>query len=163
VPEDDDELDQDVETPEAQGQTLPDRSDAEWKKLQHENRSLRGRLRRSEIEAKHGKDVAELIPEEVPLSKWEDFAEKLAAKLSVERSEETQQREEAPAPKEELTPEERNLAAASGGTSGSPAAERISAKSWMELNQKNPAEARRLLNSGGVILDGSPNPRIETP
>jgi hypothetical protein len=162
VPEDDD-LDQEVETPEPDEQAAV-RSDADWKKLQHENRSLRGRLRRSEIEAKHGKDVAELIPDEIPLSKWDEFAEKLAAKISVERPEDpVQQREVVPAPKEEPTPEERNLAAASGGTSGAPAAERISAKSWMEMNQSNPAEARRLLASGGVILDGSPNPRIETP
>lgn len=62
------------EEPEASGDGLV-------KKLKQENQSLRQRLRRSELEGTFGKDVVELIPEELPISKWEDFATKLQERL----------------------------------------------------------------------------------
>ncbi len=53
----------------------------DFRKLKQENQSLRQRLRRTELEANFGKDVVELIPEELPLSKWEEYAGRLAERL----------------------------------------------------------------------------------
>lgn len=138
--DDDDALDQDVETPEAPDTSSAVRSDADWKKLQTENRSLRSRLRRTEIEAKHGKDVADLIPDEVPLTKWDEFAERLAAKIQVERPEVKEHAEAESAPKEEPTPEELRLAAAADTTPApSSQASAATAADIAELMRTNPA------------------------
>jgi 16S rRNA C967 or C1407 C5-methylase (RsmB/RsmF family) len=52
-----------------------------YKQMRAENQNLRQKLRRTELEANFGKDVVELIPEELPLSKWEEYAGRLAERL----------------------------------------------------------------------------------
>lgn len=162
----DDELDQDVEEPifdqdtEAQDveepepeHTLPDRdrSEKEFKKLQAENKSLRGRLRRTEIEARYGKDIADLIPGSLPMREWLEFAEKVRDRIAEESTagrfaQTGQSVEEVSNP--EPTAEERNLAlAAAAGTSGyhDTALEGLSAKEILELGKVSPGAAERLI------------------
>lgn len=139
----DDDLDPEVEAAtEAPSDT---RSDADWKKLQQENRSLRSRLRRTEIEAKHGKDVAELIPDELPLTKWEEFAEKLAAKTQAERPVVPEQTETPETPKVEPTAEETRLAAAADTTPPPSTQTSVATAAEIgELMRTNPAEGLKV-------------------
>jgi hypothetical protein len=157
---DEEDLDQGVEGNEEPEPTTPIDWEKEARKARKEAAKHRVELRRVKFEAKYGPDIAELVPAELPPEKWESQAEIVKARLSAGRPEEPeQQREEAPAPKVEPTPDEQRIAAASGGTSGSPAAEKMGAKAWMDLRRDNPAEADRVLLGGGVDLEGAPSPR----
>lgn len=133
--------------PEAPEPIEPPSPDAKLKKLQNENRSLRTRLRRSELEAKHGKTVADLIPDEVPLTKWDEYAEKLAA-FASERPEERTAGQEAEVPKEEPTPDEQKLAAATGATSGAGAATvEMTPREIRELGKADPVRAMQQIKA----------------
>ena len=143
-------LDGEVETEETEASTpAPSGPDVDWQKetekARKEAHGLRERLRRTEIEAEYGKDVAALLPTGLPIKEWKDFAEKLTefrnqaappAQASVETPE---------APPEEPTEAEKQLATASGGpaTGTSQAAqERLTLKEMIELGQRDPAEAQ---------------------
>lgn len=139
----DDDIDQHTEEPD-------DRAAPDWeteaRKARREAHSLRRRLRRTEIEARFGRDVAELIPDELPIHKWDEFAGMIAARLP-QPVEEAARPDEDVAPTLEPTPEERRIAAAfAGGTSGYHGEADIgtlSAKEIMELGKENPALAAR--------------------
>lgn len=158
-----DDLDQDVEEPaETPGPTAeqltPDYWQRKAEKAGREAQQLRTRLRRTEMTAKHGADIVELIPETLPLKEQESLADKLAERLRVAPSETVEVTEEA-APVEP-TPQEQRLATVnSSSPSSSPAVARISAREWMDIRQKNPAEANKLLLSGGVELAEEAHPR----
>jgi hypothetical protein len=70
------------------------------------------RLRRSEVTAKYGAEVVDMIPDELPIRKWDEFAEKLHARLAERPTAPEDKGEDAEAP-EEPTPAERKLAAVS--------------------------------------------------
>jgi hypothetical protein len=149
--DDDDDLGQDAEVAEeaVQEPTELPSGDGKLKKLQNENRSLRTRLRRSEITAKHGSDVADLIPDELPLTKWDEFAEKVAAKITVERPEQATDKQDAEASKEEPTAEEQRLAAAASGANsgaGNATAE-MTPKEIAELGKTDPVRALEQIHS----------------
>jgi len=137
--ENDDDLDQGSEETEEKeepstggGDTVPRN---QYEKVQKEARSLRTRLRRTEVEAKYGKEVVELIPEELPLTKWDEYAEKLSTKLKPEPAAETDTpAEEKP---EEATPKEKKLAAVSTAQEGG--AEGTTRVSWDEYMAKRAA------------------------
>lgn len=127
--------------------------DPKLKKLQAENRSLRARLRRSELVTRFGQEVVGLIPDELPITKWESFAETLSTRLGSERTVEAQQQTKEPAPSEEPTPEELRLASVQKGASGQaegPA--KMPFAEWRALRKKDPAAA-----------DAIPLDRIDVP
>lgn len=133
-------------------------------KLQNENRSLRVRLRRTELQAKFGPDISELVPDTLPLKEWEAFAEKLQDFKGPAAQTDQTESVEVEAPVEEPSPAERQLAAVSrSSATGGPAASRMSAREWMDLNQKSPGEAMKLLRGGGVELEGPANPQTPLP
>jgi hypothetical protein len=92
---------------------------AKLAKLQKENRSLRGRLRRAELGAEYGKDIAELVPDALPLKEWDAYAEKLVALRGQTGKEETPPEGEAPA--EPPTEAEQKLAVVSSASSAAAA------------------------------------------
>ena len=126
--------------------------DKELRKLKQENQSLRQRLRRTELEANFGKDVVELIPEELPLSKWEEFAGKLAERMPKAEAPEPEQNEQAA---EDSPPEDEpaGLAAVTKTPApGSTSPEELKTVAEIkELAKTDPAEATRLINSGKFI------------
>lgn len=127
--------------------------DPKLKKLQQENRSLRARLRRSELVAKYGTEVVGLIPDELPITKWESFADTLATRLGSERTAEASSQTAEPAPSEEPTPEELRLASVTRSASGQaegPA--KMPFAEWRALRKKDPAAA-----------DAIPLDRIDVP
>lgn len=140
VEDDDTIFDQDTEAPDAK--PGPRDWEAEARKARKEAQSLRSRLRRTEIEAKYGADVADLIPDSMPMREWDDFAEKLADRLAGSQT--TSDPVDVVASNPEPTPEEQRLAAAAG-TSGysTSAAERPSAKEILELGRVSPGAATR--------------------
>lgn len=148
------EPDQDVEPSEDQEQAAGE--DKRHLKLQKENESLRRRLRTFEAAEKYGKDVAELIPEELPITKWDEFAEKLKVKFSaVQFPTPTEATEEAP---EEPTPEERQLAAVTkqGPSGAGPSPGIYSAEEAIRVYSENPEQYRRLREAGLVKLEKLP-------
>ena len=56
-----------------------DAAAAEVERLKKENYKLRDKVRRTELSAKFGSDVVELIPAALPAAEWEGYAEKLQA------------------------------------------------------------------------------------
>lgn len=129
-------FDDDNEAPEVSEEAAAT-DDGLVKKLKQENQSLRQRLRRSELEGTYGKDVVELIPEELPISKWEDFATKLQERLPKAQTEAPDQEtstNEPPAQAEE--PEPAALAAVAKGPAPGSAAAPVGADlSAKELGQ----------------------------
>ena len=98
-----DEFDDDdsQEEPEAEE---PKAEDPRFKKLQAENQSLRRRLRRSELVGNFGETVAGLVPDELPLEKWEEYASKLAEALPKAEATETETEEATEEPPVEEAP-----------------------------------------------------------
>lgn len=138
-------LDQDVEGTEQDpgaGEASPDDSPV-VRRLKKENQGLRQRLRRTELRDEY-KGLVDLIPDELPMSKWEDWLGK--AKELIPVAPETTQVEQATedeAP-EAPTPQEINLAAAAqGSASASPGAVEMSPKDIRELGKRDPAAAMR--------------------
>jgi hypothetical protein len=127
----------------------PSGPDVDWQKetekARKEAHGLRERLRRSEIAAEYGKDVAELLPAGLPIKEWKGYAEKLT-EFRGQQAPPAQASEDAPeAPPEEPTEAEKQLATASGGpaTGTSQAAqERLTIAEMIELGKRDPAEAQ---------------------
>lgn len=144
---------QDSEASDATPEASSGSEDPRMKKLQAENRSLRARLRRSELTTRYGQEVVGLIPDELPITKWESFAETLATRLGSERTAEAPQQTTETAPSEEPTPEELRLASVAKGASGQaegPA--KMSFQEWRALRKKDPSAA-----------DAIPLDRIDVP
>jgi hypothetical protein len=99
--------------------------EAKLKKLQQENVSLRRRLRRTELVTKHGQEIVDLIPDELPVTKWDQFAEKLSTRLAERAQEAPAGEAEQPAPEEEPTESEKKMAVLNKPTTASPVA-----KTW---------------------------------
>lgn len=141
------------DAPEASEQedSAPVAEDKELRKLKQENQSLRQRLRRTELEANFGKDVVELIPEELPLSKWEEFAGKLAERMPKPEAPPEQNEQAA-----EDSPQEDEPAGLAAVTKtpapGSTLPEELKTVAEIkELAKTDPAEATRLINSGKFV------------
>ena len=128
-------------------------------KLRKENRALRSKLRRSEISAKYGPGVVDLIPDELPIRKWDEFAEKLHARLA-ERPAPTETGEPAEVP-EEPTQAERKLAAVSKAGSAPSATAAASTITRDELHeiykQQGPDKAAQYIKEGRVIWHNPPS------
>lgn len=109
---------------------------AKLAEFEKDNFTLRDKVRRTDLRAKYGEDIAELVPEQLPPEKWDEFAEKLSALKKPEK--EATQAEEAPeeAVKDKPVPE--GLKAATGATP-SPTQARPNA----ELTNKQIAELGR--------------------
>jgi 16S rRNA C967 or C1407 C5-methylase (RsmB/RsmF family) len=141
----------DDEAQEASTEEQPAAIDDKYvRKLKDENQSLRQRLRRTELEANFGKDVVELIPEELPLSKWEEFAGKLAERMP--KATPTEQNEPAAEePTQEVAPS--GLAAvAATPSSGAPATEELMTTAEIKkLAKSDPQAAARLVNAGKFV------------
>ena len=115
-----------------------DRQSRRIEKLQRE-------VAKSQLQQKYGADVVDLIPEELPASKWEPYAEKLSIRLTPVQG----QTEEpaAPVPEQEPSEQERQLAkvaaasAGSGTPQGGPTSK--SAEELLEAYRSDPASAMR--------------------
>lgn len=154
-----DDLDQEVEEPKEESAPEPASAQPDWeaevRKLRKENQGLRRKHRRSELEAKYGAEVIELIPEELPISKWDGYAEKLTAHLATKPTQTDQATEEAA---EEPPPEdaERLAAVAKGTGSGTAASSKTYDRAeWDELfrNPSTRQEALRAAQEGRVRLN----------
>ena len=134
--------------PEAEDAAPDPADDSAVRKLKQENQSLRQRLRRTELEANFGKDVVELIPEELPLSKWEEFAGRLAERFPKAESQPKQDEQAAEVSAPEVEPA--GLAAVSGAsTPGTPiAGEPLTRAEIKELYKTDPVRASQLVNEG---------------
>jgi hypothetical protein len=115
--------------------------------LQNENRSLRERLRRSEIQAEHGEQIASLIPTSLPLNEWPEYAEKLSALIPKAPAPESADSEPANAPSEERTEREERLAAVAAPQATGTQPEVLSAKEIGELMKSDPAAGLRAANA----------------
>lgn len=124
--------------------------DKEIRKLKQENQSLRQRLRRTELEANFGKNVVELIPEELPLSKWEEYAGKLAD--AIPKPAVPEQDEQAP---EEASQEDEPTGLAAVTTASAPGAslpeDLKTVAEIKELMKTDPVEANRLVAAGKFV------------
>ena len=146
----DDDLDQDVE--EAAEEATPGNLDEKaLEKLRKENHSLRARLRRSELEAEFGSDVAALVPDALPLGEWKEYAGKLVALKgpAVSTADQTEEATEE-APQEEASPVEKRLATV-GKVSPPGAAlpeELLTVAQVKELAKTDPEGAEALIREG---------------
>jgi hypothetical protein len=143
-------LDLDVGEPEADAAPAPtgeSGDDPRYRKLQNENRSLRERLRRSEIQAEHGEQIASLIPTSLPLNEWPEYAEKLSALIPKAPAPESADSEPANAPSEERTEREERLAAVAAPQATGTQPEVLSAKEIGELMKSDPAAGLRAANA----------------
>lgn len=147
---DEDDLDQDVEeVPEEVASSATD--DKVLEKLRKENHSLRSRLRRSELEAEFGSDVAALVPDALPLKEWKEYAGKLVALKgpAVSTADQTDEATQE-APSEEPSEVERRLATV-GKVSPPGAAlpeELLTVAQIKELSKTDPEGAERLIMEG---------------
>jgi hypothetical protein len=136
--------DLDVREPEAGAPEAPQAAteSPDVRKLRQENRSLRERLRRSEVEAKHGAEVAGLIPPSLPLDEWEDYAAKLADFRQAPAPAPTES-ETVDAPSEERQATEAKLAAVVAPQATGTPQEILSAKEIGDLMKADPAAGLR--------------------
>lgn len=144
----DDDLDQVDEVGSQSGTEAPSEAaeDPRFKKLQNENRSLRERLRRTEIKAEHGEEIAGLIPPSLPLNEWADYAAKLASFRGATDPETPPQ--EAPAPAVQVDPErEERLAAVGQSRTGAAPDNEYDPKAIPDLIRTDPARAMALLKA----------------
>ena len=147
---DEDDLDQGVE--EAPEEVAPSASeDKELGKLRKENHSLRTRLRRTELEAEFGSDVAALVPDALPLKEWKEYAGKLVALKgpAVSTADQTDEATQE-APSEEPSEVERRLATV-GKVSPPGAAlpeELLTVAQIKELAKTDPDGAEALIREG---------------
>src|SRR3990167_3368595 len=126
---------------------------AKYRKLQAENRSLRTRLRRSEIGAKYGSEVVELIPDELPLGKWEAFAEKLAGRLKTDGAGPADETETAAVAPVAPTPEASRLGAVATGGSGAGLVappRTYTPQEVRKIGLRDHAEALKIIASGAM-------------
>lgn len=112
-------------------------------KLAKENRSLRERLRRSELEAKHGKEIADFVAESgAPITNWESLAEKAAAFTPRATDQEPG---EGGAPDEGQAPssEDEQKLAALASKKGTAASDKgtMTVQEWVAFAQENPSAA----------------------
>jgi 16S rRNA C967 or C1407 C5-methylase (RsmB/RsmF family) len=119
------------------------------RKLKDENHSLRQRLRRTELEVNFGKDVVELIPEELPLAKWEEFAGRLAERMPKPAPpEQTEPEASTEEPAQEAEPA--GLAAVTNAPAPGTAVpgELLTVKEIKELGKTDPVRATELISQG---------------
>jgi len=128
-------------------------------KLRKEHQALRSKLRRTELTAKYGAEVVDLVPEELSISKSAELAEKLHARLA-ERPAPAQTSEPAEVP-EEPTQAERKLAAVSkagSAPSATAAASTITREELHEIyKQQGPDKAAQYIKEGRVIWHNPPS------
>jgi hypothetical protein len=155
VDEDDFSDEQDSEEEGATSAAPEQGADPAMEKLRKENRALRVRLRRSEVTAKYGSEVVDLIPDELPIRKWDEFAERLHARLAERPTESPEDKGEPAETPEEPTPAEKKLAALSkAGSEVQSATAHISLDDWRAM-VKDPAEHERAvkLRQAGLVDD----------
>jgi len=146
-----------AEEPEAEQQAVSDdvakrlaKLEKDNAKLREENKNARLKLRRSEIQEGYGSQIAELIPEELPQDKWQEYAEKLKGLVPSTQPPEGEDTEAAT--KWEPSEDEKRLAAVNKGPSSAAEGTKqaMSAVEWMRLRAENPSEADRALVGGRV-------------
>lgn len=136
----DDELDAPIEANDGNEEPQAASEDPKYRKLQNENVNLRRRLRRTEIEAKHGEDVAALIPDSLPLNEWQGFAEKVVAFRGAQVPETTPDEAPEPPPVERQEREQRLAAVGASRTPGHADRGALSAREIQDLMRTDPAE-----------------------
>lgn len=149
-----DDLDQESGETEAAAEESPV-DDKGLHKLKKENQNLRQRLRRSELEATFGKDVVELIPEELPLAKWEEFAGKVAERMPKQATEQTETAPPAQAQEPEPVGFGTVVNAPPSGTQASEPL--VTARQLHELFKTDPARATQMMNAGQFQKEGRPD------
>jgi hypothetical protein len=141
----------DEETPEVSAEeTAPAAGDdSAMRKLKQENQSLRQRLRRTELEANFGKDVVELIPEELPLAKWEEYAGRLAERLQKPEQTKAETPEAAPETPEVPEPAAGLKAVATNQPASTPVAHGtdLTSREIGDLYKTDPAAFKRALQA----------------
>lgn len=153
-PEVDEDEDDDQIVPAVEGDTVPRE---QYEKAVKAERSLRTRLRRTEMESEYGKDVVELVPTTLPLKEQKALAAKLKERLGSQAAT-TPADESADAstetPEVEPTEQERRAAALVQQGSGSTSSGPMSAAEWRDVAKKDPALGQQLLETGRVDLAG---------
>jgi len=150
----DDDLDLDVEesdeTPDPTA-SAPDQASFLQKQLEKarkENQGLRQRLRRTELEAKYPEPVVNLTVESgLPIDRWAEYAEKVAALAVVPAPEPQAEPETEEPPQVDVPP---GLVAAQGSPApgAAPARSELSPKQILELAKRgNAAEAMKAIHA----------------
>jgi 16S rRNA C967 or C1407 C5-methylase (RsmB/RsmF family) len=121
-----------------------------YKQMRAENQNLRQKLRRTELEANFGKDVVELIPEELPLSKWEEYAGRLAERL---QKQEPPKQDEQAAEESSQEDEPAGLAAVTNASApGAALPEDLKTVAEIkELAKTDPVKANELIAAGKFV------------
>ncbi len=129
-----------------------DANAAEVERLKKENYKLRDKVRRTDLSAKFGSDVVELIPASLPAQEWEAYAEKLqalkgAAPVTAEPPGEAVKVPEPPS--EETKAAEAAMAAVASTPSsrGGTAPPQLSAQEIGQLMQSDPAAGLAAANA----------------
>lgn len=143
-----DEFDDDLEPQGGTGEQASGAEDstalqAKLDKVLKENHKLRVERRKTQLGAKYGQDVVELIPEALPADEWEGYAERLSAFKGAPAVEAPAADAEQPA---ELTEERKQAEAAMAAVVRTPSSspttpEPLSAKEMGELISRDPAAA----------------------
>lgn len=133
--------------PEAPASSSDDALAKKLAEMEKDNYKLRGKLRRAELNSKFGSEIAELVPDELPHDKWEEYAEKLQGlrgPLVEEQATEASEDEAEAAP----TEAELKLAAAASSPTTGTAPVDVSAKEILKLVQEgHHAEAEKLIRA----------------
>ena len=145
----DDETYEDAPEVSDQEDSGPVADDSALRKLKQENQSLRQRLRRTELEANFGKDVVELIPEELPLSKWEEYAGRLAERLQKPEPEQNAQAAEEPSQEDE--PAGLATVANASMPGASLPEDLLTVAEMKDLIKTDPVKAQELITAGKFV------------
>lgn len=145
----------DGQLPPAEGETV---SRAQYEKAVKEARSLRTKLRRTEMEAEFGAEVLEMIPADLPLKQQKALAGTIKTKLDALTAQATPadgSAENSDADQGQPTEEEQRLAAVtSAGSTGTQTGQIYSAKEWAALSKVDPVQGQKLLEQGRVDMAG---------
>jgi hypothetical protein len=154
-PEVDEDEDDDQAPPPVEGDTV---SREQYEKVVKAERSLRTRLRRTEMESEYGKDVVELVPATLPLKEQRALAAKLKERFGSQAAQ-TQPDESADASPEvateQPTEQERRAAAlVQPGSGGSvPGGVITDPKEAAAIAMSNPARYEQMRAAGTIKLD----------
>lgn len=114
------------------------------KKANNEAHKLRIRAVRGDLAAKHGSEILELVPDDIPLARQEELAAKLAEKLATgaEGTAQPSVNDEVAVPAAP-TPQEAAIAAVATPSGGNvaPSNPKMTLTEWFELFNQNPQAA----------------------
>ena len=148
-PEGEDEAD----LPEAEGDTVSRKA---YERAVNQVRKLKSQVRRADLSLEYGPEIAERVPDELPVEKWPEYATKLKERLGTTATTSNDEGTEPPATPAAAQPSEqerRAAALAREGTRGAGSGS-ISRDEWLNLANTDPAAAQAAFAAGRVAFSG---------